>query len=151
MIRANIHNHSFDRMGGRFPSLIDADHFLGHTAFDVSYHKSATTQPPANVRKEEEFYELELAIPGYSKDEIEITVNNDILTIRGEKTKSSDENKSHYILEEFNYKRFERQFFLAPGVGHERITAHYDNGILRLTFTDVPPAEEKAVQTIEIK
>lgn len=147
MFRANIHNHSFDRMGERYARLIDGDHFLGRSAFDIHRPKH---QPPANIVKNGALYELEMAIPGFNKEEIAITVKNDLLTVKGEKSESMEETGVNYVQKEFEAKCFERSFQLAPGIGREKITAKYENGILKLVFVDVPAEEEKPSQCVEV-
>lgn len=147
MFRAYIHNHSFDRMGERYARLIDGDHFLGRSAFDIHRPKK---QPPVNVKKNGVFYELEVAVPGFDKDELAVFVKNDILTVTGEKSLSVEDKTDEYVQQEFEATSFERSFQLAPGFGREKITAVYQNGILRLTFYDVPPEEEKATQDVEV-
>ena len=147
MWRAKIKNHAFDRMGEEYAKLIDPDHFLGRSAFDIPYKKV----PPVNILKEGKLFEMEVMVPGFRKDELEITVKDDILTIRGEKSLAKQEKKDQYILEEFDLDTFERKFKLANSVGHEKITAKYENGILRLTFVDVPKAEEKAYKKVVVE
>lgn len=58
---------------------------------------------------------------------------------------------SRYIINEFESDIVERTFRLAEGIGHEHIDAKLENGILYLTFTDVPKDEEKVYQLIEIE
>ena len=149
MWRANIRNRAFDRIGDTYSPVIDPDHFLGRTAFDIPRHKEEV--PPANIMQEGELFILELAVPGFAKEELEITVNDDILTVRGEKSKSEKVAKPvEFILEEFKFESFERKFKLATSIAHEKINAKYENGVLRLTFIDVPKEEEKKFQTVKV-
>ncbi len=147
MLRPKIRNKAFERMGENFAHLIDPDHFLGRTAFDIPYTKE---MPPANIRKSGKIFELELAVPGFTKDELEIIVKNGVLTIRGEKSKSEHLEGSKYILEEFNYNSFERSFHLAENIAHEDIEAKYENGLLKLTFVDVPEEEERDYRKVKV-
>ncbi len=149
MLRPKIKNHAFERMGENFAHLIDPDHFLGRSAFDIPYKKKNV--PPANIRQENKLFELELAVPGFNKDEIEIVVKDNLLIIKGEKSKSETITESNYILEEFNYNTFERSFRLSPKVAHEKISAQYKNGILVLTFIDVPEEEEMTYQKVKVE
>lgn len=150
MWRANIKNRAFDRMGERYARLIDPYHFLGRSAFDVPRAKGENF-PAVNIKKEGELFVLELAVPGFTKEEIEIVVENDVMTIRGEKSAiAQPEKDTEFILEEFDFDTFERKFRLAPSIAHEKITAEYDHGILRLTFIDVPKEEEKNYQTVKV-
>jgi HSP20 family protein len=148
MIRPNI-NRAFDRMGETWAHKIDPSHFLGRSAFDIPRKKEVV--PAANIKKDGKLFELELAVPGFDKEEIEISVREDILLIRGEKSSSAPQHKSEYILEEFDFSSFERSFKLAPTLSHEKITAKLERGILRLTFIDVPKEEEKAIQKVKVE
>ncbi len=148
MWRAEIKNHAFERFGEEFHPVVDSSHFLGRSAFDVPYQQRT---PPANVRREGSLFELELAVPGFSKDEIEIVLKGDVLTVRGEKSRAEHQAGAEFILEEFDFDSFERSFKLAPGIAHERIVAAYENGILKLTFEDVAHEEERRYQKVKIE
>lgn len=147
MLRPKIRNKAFDRMGENFARLIDPDHFLGRTAFDIPYRKD---QPPVNIKKDGKIFELELAVPGFKKDELEIILKDGILLIRGQKSKSEHSETSKYILEEFNFNSFERSFRLAENIAKEDIDAEYNNGILKLTFIDVPEEEERTYRKVAV-
>lgn len=148
MWRAEIKNHAFERFGEEFHPVLDTSHFLGRSAFDVPYQQRT---PPANIRREEALFELELAIPGFVKEEIEIVLKDDILTVRGEKTKSERMGGAEFILEEFDFDTFERSFKLAPGIAREKISAFCENGILKLTFVNVPSEDERPYQKVKIE
>lgn len=149
MFRPKIRNRAFERMGENYAHLIDPDHFLGRSAFDIKYKEEV---PPVNIiRKDEKIFELELAVPGFTKDELEVLVKDGVLTVRGEKSKSEHVDRSKYILEEFNFKSFERCFRLAENVAKENIEAAYQNGILKLTFVDVPEEEERTHRRVKVQ
>ncbi len=150
MLRANIRNRAFDRMGEHFAHLIDPYHFLGRSAFDVPY-ESEKRIPAANIRQDDTLFVLELAIPGFRKEEIEIVVKDNILTVRGEKSKSEVATEPSYILEEFNFRSFERSFRLSPQIGQEKVTARYEDGILKIMFTDVPKEEERSYRKVNVE
>ena len=147
MWRAKIKNRAFDRMGEEYAKLIDPNHFLGRSSFDIPYKKV----PPVNIIQEGKLYETEVIVPGFTKEELDVTVKDDILTIRGEKSGTEGGRKDKYILEEFDFDTFERKFKLAHAIGHEKITAKYENGVLRLTFTDVPKEQEKAYKKVAVE
>jgi HSP20 family protein len=133
-------------MGEGFAPLIDKEHFLGRSAIG----SKKWNLPPANVLKSGDIFEIELAVPGFNKKELEIIVEDDILTVRAEKVKKNGLIDKKYILEEFFRDSFERRFRLGEGIGHEKIKAEYKDGILRLTFTNVPKAAEKTYQEIRV-
>lgn len=148
MWRPNINNRTFDRMGERYAHVIDPYHFLGRSSLEWPHKKNFV--PPINLRKSDQLFVLEIAVPGFTKEEIEITVNDDILKIRGEKVQKEASPDKELILEEFNYDAFERSFKLAKGLGHEKINARLESGILSLEFIDVPETEEKMYQKVTV-
>ena len=142
MWRADIHNHAFDRMGERYGRMIDADHFLGRSAF--AYPWKTKNLPLANVKKSEGHFEFEIAVPGYSKEEIEITIEGDLLKIKGHKNMEGEiAGKESFILEEFDYESFERCFRLSPEIAKDEVHAACKDGILRLVFREVAEAGGK--------
>lgn len=149
MWRAKIHNHAFDRMGEYFAPLIDRDHFLGHSAFDVPTTDSI--QPPVHIVRKDGLIELRIATPpGYAKEEIEVMVEGDVLKVRGEKNQAGLNPDEACILEAFDYYSFERCFKLSPKVAHEEIEARYENGILTLVFRDAPVEIKKTHTKIQV-
>lgn len=141
MWRPNISNRAFDRMGERYSRLIDPYHFLGKSSFDIPW--KSENLPAANIRVEDEIFHLELMVPGFKKEEITITLCDGILTVKGEKKEKEAKKSEGYILEEFRLDAFERCFRLDPSIAKEMITADYTDGLLTLTFIDVPKEEEK--------
>ena len=149
MLRANLKNRTFDWMGERWAPLVDPHHFLGRSPFDIPWHLDKK-KPAVNVKKNGELFEMQVALPGFAKEDIEITVKDDILTICGEKKTVEKEAESDFVIKEFSTDSFERKFKLGKGIGHEKIKAKYENGVLTLTFIDVPTEEEKWYKKVEV-
>lgn len=135
-------------MGERWAPIIDPHHFLGRSPFDTPRYLG---KPAVNLKKNGELYEMEVAVPGFEKDDFEITVKDDVLTIRGERKKEEVKESDEFIINEFSFDSFERKFKLAKGIGHEKIKAKYENGILTLTFIDVSAEEEQWYKKVEVK
>ncbi|MBK6948322.1 MAG: Hsp20/alpha crystallin family protein [Haliscomenobacter sp.] len=148
MWRAKIHNHAFDRMGEYFARLIDRDHFLSHSAFDVP--STDSFQHPANVVRKDGLFELRIATPGYAREEIEVIVEGDVLKVRGEKNEAGANPDEAYILEAFDFYSFEHCFKLSPKIAHEKMEARYENGILTLVFRDAPVEIKKTHTKIQV-
>ncbi len=92
--------------------------------------------PAANVKEEDKTYFLEIAAPGYKKEDFNITVDNNVLTIRAErKTPNKEEDAEKYMRREFHYSGFTRSFTLPEHVEEEYITAKFEDGILKI---DIP-------------
>ncbi len=147
MFRADIRNHAFNRMGERFAPFIDKDHFLGQSAFDVPHRKD---QPPANIAREGELFHLEIAVPGFAKEDLSVMIEGDTLTIRGKKSQEEKTVKPEYILEEFSRNSFERQFILSEEAMEGEITSKYDRGILTLTFNNMPKKSKGKTRKVEV-
>lgn len=149
MIRPNIANRSFDRMGERYAHLIDPYHFLGRSSFDIPRHGKKV--PAVNLLQNGKDFVLEIAVPGFAREEIQVFLEEDVLTVRGEKHRSAQhEQDRDYVLEEFDTDSFERSFKLARSLDRKEIEARYENGVLRLTFRNLAPLE-KTAQTVEVQ
>jgi len=126
------------------------------TAFDDLFtldmpsrtHRSYNTTPRANVVKTDTGYGIELAAPGFSREEFELSVDSDKLTVRMG-TEDTKEYEDKLIHREFRFADFSRSFSLPDNTNVDRISARYEAGIL---YIDVP-VEEKNVQkrTISIE
>lgn len=147
-IRPNIHDRHFDWKRGGFVPPIDPFHFRGRSPNLV---KGKQNQAPINLKNENEIFTLEIFVPGFSKEEIDISMMDNTLYVVAKKLHKAVRPSSSYIINEFETDVVERTFRLAAGVGHEHIDAKLENGILYLTFTDVPREEEKVYQLIEIE
>lgn len=131
-----------------FPSLMNEvfqpDWFGGRDRLGNSF-------PAVNIRENEKDYELELAIPGQKKDDFNIEVDKNVLTISME-TRSDEESKEeNYTRREFSYSSFKRAFTLPETVNEELINASYDNGILKFTLPKREEALPKPKRLIEIR
>ena len=93
-------------------------------------------------------YDLRVELPGVKKEDVKITILNDVITIRGEK-KQEDQKKGESTRRvERSYGAFQRSFTLPSSVRSEAIEASYDNGILNISL---PKAEEAKPKEIEVK
>ena len=93
-------------------------------------------------------YEIEAAMPGVKPDDVEITLNNNVLTIRGELRAEEEKEDKNYHLRERRVGAFIRSITLPSSINADAIEAQYDNGVLRLRL---PKAEEGKPKRIEVK
>lgn len=101
--------------------------------------------PAINTREATENYQVELAVPGYDKDDLRISVQNGILTISSEKKETAEKKNAgdNYLRREFSYRAFTRRFPLPADVDEEHIQAEYKDGILRIFLPRQEKEEEK--------
>lgn len=147
MIRPNIKDYREDRRSPRMAPLSDRRNFMGRSSLDIRWTDST---PQVNIKKNGTLYEMEVVLPGFRKEEIEVEVRDYELIIRASKRNEDEQPKAAYVLREYDFDLVERRFQLAKGIGHEKITAKYENGILFLSFIDVPESEEEAYKHVEI-
>ncbi len=108
--------------------------------------------PKVNVLTFDDKIEIEAAIPGLSRDSVDIEIKDGILTIRGESNQRDDIEDSQYARREVKRSAFARSFQLGDNLDETNITAAYESGILTLTIPKVLPTEaETVVRKIEIK
>jgi HSP20 family protein len=110
--------------------------------------KELTYKPAANVREDEKDYTIELALPGFSKEEINISFEDELLTVTAGHQPKEDVKGPKYTWNEFGYKsKYERSFQLPETVDADNISATFENGILHVTLPkkEVQPAAVKQI------
>ncbi len=109
----------------------------------------ASHLPFANLAKKKSGdFHVEIDLPGIKKEDIEVKIDNNILTISGERKMKKEVNRKDYYLLESSFGRFERSFTLPKGIDKEKINAEYKNG--RLTI-DLEKEESLKPKAIEVK
>ena len=97
-----------------------------------------------DVRETEKTYELDIDLPGFKKDEIQMELKDGVLTVSAAKglDKDEEDKKGNYIRKERYAGSMSRSFYVGENMKEEDIHAKYENGILTL---DVPKEQKKAV------
>jgi len=109
---------------------------------------SGRSAPAVDLRENDAQYLMEVELPGLAEKDIEVKLENNLLTISSRKEEKTEEKKNGYLLRERRSAHFSRSFVLPEDVEREKIAAEFKNGILTLTFPKVPAAQPK---TIEVK
>lgn len=103
-----------------------------------------------DVKDEGDHYLLNADLPGISREQIEITVQDDVLKIAADYSARSEEEKDSYVYSERRHGHIERSFSL-EGINQDGISAASKDGVLTVTLPKIAPTEEKAVRKIEIE
>lgn len=108
----------------------------------------STFVPKTDVVESATAYEVHLAVPGLNKEDFNIEVNDNHLTVSGERKFQNEKKEKNYHTIETHYGSFSRSFTLPENVDASKINAKYNNGILEITI----PKDEKKVlkQTIKV-
>ncbi len=106
--------------------------------------------PSVNTREGEYAYHVEVDIPGVKKEDINVDLKDDVLTISGErKTKTEIEEKDYYK-KECSYGKFQRSFTLPEDIDIENIEANAEDGVLEVVIPKLKK-EDKETKKIEVK
>lgn len=102
--------------------------------------------PAVDIKETAEAYNIEAELPGMSKDDVKVTVQDGVLSIQGERKHEEETNdKKHHRIERV-YGSFLRRFTLPENVDENSIRANFKDGVLSLTLTKAEPAEPKAIE-----
>ena len=120
----------------------DRDFFRGFGRPErMLYGKNAPRMMKTDVKETDEGYEVDVDLPGFSKDEIKLELNNGYLTISTEKSMNK-ENKGKMLRQERYVGTMQRSFYVGGSITEEDIKAKYENGVLSLV---IPKKEARKV------
>jgi HSP20 family protein len=104
--------------------------------------------PPMDVEDEDDLLRVSFEIPGVNPDDVNVTVENGVLTVSGEKKyerRTGDEKQGPYSVER-RYGRFQRNIALPQSVEADKVTAHYENGVLELELPKSPDSRKRRIE-----
>lgn len=127
-------------------TFLNSDDFFNNDFFEED-----CLMPAMNVKEHDEDFEIEFAAPGFSKKDFEVTIDDNILNVCGEKKKEVEEKDDDYTRKEFSYNSFKRSLSLPKTVNiNQDVKATYKNGILKLNLQKKEEAKEQAKKVIEV-
>ena len=136
----------FDNLNQLTPYAVGFDRVFDQLNAYVANNATSTGFPPYNIHKGGDYnFAIEMALAGFSKDDIEIEIENGLLTVRS--IKENDENDSN-IYRGISYRKFNRKFTLADDIVVN--DASLENGMLKINLERIVP-EEKKPRRIEVK
>src|SRR3990170_386687 len=112
----------------------DAFEELFRDFFRRPIFEEAAIVPAAEVAESNGEVTVKIEVPGVEKDQIQLTVSDDVLTVRGETRKQSEEKKKNYYREEIRYGAFQRTVPLPVEVDGAKASAELKNGVLKVTL-----------------
>lgn len=107
--------------------------------------------PAINVKENESNYQIEVAAPGFEKKDFNISMEQGVLTISGEKKEEKEEKDEKYTRREFGYSSFSRSFTLPQNVNEEDVKASFENGILKLAIKKKEGTDGKWRKSIQVQ
>jgi HSP20 family protein len=106
---------------------------LFYDGFTTGVKKADSNWVPAiNLAETKDEYRITVDLPGISKENLDISVEGKVLTIKGERNEVKEEQENNFHKKEINYGSFQRQVTLAEHINQEQIKASYTNGVLEI-------------------
>lgn len=115
--------------------------------FDGNETKYAVT-PKLDIAELKDKFEIKAELPGMDEKDINLSLNNGMLTISGEKKSETEEKEKGYYLKECSYGTFSRSIKLPDNIAEDKISANFKKGVL---FIDMPKVEPQAPKTRKIE
>lgn len=130
-----------------FDDILTKDFFDNNWS---NFSATGTTLPAVNIVETKDDFQVEMAAPGMNKNDFNIELDNDMLTISSVKEDSNVQGERNYSRREFSYQTFKRSFYLPNTVEAEKIKAKYQDGVLNLHIPKKEEAKTKPVRQITI-
>jgi HSP20 family protein len=109
------------------------------------------SSPKVNITESKDSYNMEVAAPGLNKEDFNIDVSGNLLTISGQKEENKEEKEEKYTRQEYNYSSFSRSFTIPEEVQADKIEATYEGGILKLILPKKEETVKSNGKTITVK
>lgn len=107
---------------------------------------NSTFAPAVDVYEDEHKVTLKIEVPGIDEKDIDVRVENNTLTVHGERKIEKEEKEENYRRVESQYGSFTRTFTLPQTVDTEKVSANYDKGILKITLPKKAEAKPKQIK-----
>jgi HSP20 family protein len=107
---------------------------------------TASFVPPVDIYETEQNIVLKLEVPGVDQKDLDIRIENQTITIRGERKFEKEVKEENFHRVERRYGSFQRSFSLPNTVNPEQVTADYDNGVLKVTLAKRAEAKPKQIK-----
>jgi HSP20 family protein len=153
MNRNNSNTGTTTRSQMPFSGLVDGvlnrffdDDFWGSNRF------MSNSNVPVNIRETNQGYEMEVVVPGVRKEDFNLNISNNMLTLSFEhKEEDKEEDKNNgYLRQEYRQQSFSRSFTLDESIDADKISAKYNDGVLRLSLPKKEGAQ-KITKSIDVK
>lgn len=131
-----LSRHLFDELFDGFP-------------FNDFSHRSDSKLTPVNISENQHEFLIEFVAPGFNKEEIGISVEENLLVVSGEHKTEKEKKENNYTRKEYAYQNFKRSFNLPENADTDKIEAKLNNGILTISLSKKTEAN-KITKQIEI-
>ena len=131
-----------------FPARDMFDRFFEDGSLRTFSGEEKSWIPAFDISENDKEYAVVAELPGIDEKDLEVTLSDGILSVKGEKKQEKEEKDEMYHRVERCYGSFQRSFRIPGNVEDDKVDAIYKDGVLKLT---IPKSEEKKAKKIEIK
>jgi len=129
-----------------FGDFLDADDLWGNRWLPRVFQQL----PAVNISEKDNEYAIELAVPGYKKENFKVNTDDGLLTVSAEAKNEDREDGQEYTRREYTYSGFSRTFRLPENVKDDAIEAKYADGLLKLRIPKASPTAAKPKKAIAV-
>ncbi|MGL5786489.1 MAG: Hsp20/alpha crystallin family protein [Bacteroidales bacterium] len=114
--------------------------------------KAAPSMPAVNIKETPKEFSVELAAPGLTKDDYNVSINDDnqlVILVKKEEKKEEKDEQGKYLRREFAYTQFQKMLILPDNIERDKIEAKAENGVLTVTLPkkeSLPPVGKKQIE-----
>ena len=135
--------------------FFDLDNFFDNRFWntglmDNPFWNGKTMEPALNIKETDDNFEIELAAPGFSKKDFEVTIEDGCLNITAKKARSDEEREENFTRREFSYSSCQRSLQLPESIKQEEIKAKYNDGILSFKLVKKEEVKKRPPKVIEV-
>lgn len=130
--------------GGMWPSLYDPFRNLGTRLAEW-------LSPATEASGSDDAYTINMELPGVSEEDIDLSVEDGVVTIRGEKRTETEKKGETWYFSERQYGAFRRSFRLPADADAGKVEAHMKDGVLRITVPKLAPQKTETARKVPIK
>jgi len=131
--------NDFDRLFNRLTRSNDIE------GVDSELSNVSTWSPVIDITEREKDYVLSAEVPGLSKDDVSISLKDNVLTLKGEKKLEYEENKENRFYRERSFGTFQRMIRLDSDIDSEKVNADYENGVLTIILPKTKETMHKEI------
>ena len=121
------------------------ENFFNPQREDASFIETSTWSPLVDIKEEKDRFVVIADIPGVKKEDIDISLEQHVLTLKGERHFEKSEERNGYTRRERAQGQFYRRFSLPQTADDSKITAHYAHGVLEISIPKKEAATEKKI------
>jgi HSP20 family protein len=126
------------------------EHWMAGWPFSSALRHELTTgetwRPAVELIEKSDSYIVRAELPGVKKDDVDVSLSEGVLTLRGERKQTAETSDGEIHYREITYGDFERSFTLSKDVDSDKIAASYENGILEVTLPKAAVVQPKKIE-----